>query len=115
MIDHIKKFSNKYNVTLLFIFFSIIMFIVNLHVDSNISDDIEFKKALTDVSSFEFVKNYYLNWNGRIMINYFLTSIIVLDPIVWKILNTMIFILLFLTMYKIVLAITGDRREKRHT
>ncbi|WP_223178935.1 DUF6056 family protein [Paenibacillus sp. B2(2019)] len=113
MIDHIKKFSNKYNVTLLFIFFSIIMFIVNLHVDSNISDDIEFKKALTDVSSFEFVKNYYLNWNGRIAINYFLTSIIVLDPIVWKILNTMIFILLFFTMYKIVLAITGDRKEKK--
>lgn len=82
------------------IVFGIIVFVLHLIIDTNYGDDLIFMHSLDEMSLTEFLKARYLTWSSRIFIEAILVTLVKM-PILWKLLDTFLCILIIYTLSKL--------------
>ena len=86
-----KKFLNKKTIPFILLFFIILYF--HLFFTTGLKDDILYANFLKKYSYFEFLSYHYRLWSSRLIIETVLIVITNLNEVIWKILDSFLFII----------------------
>ena len=93
--------KNNYYLIPFFIFF-IVLLLFHYFLPTYTGDDLYFSKIVSEYPSiFHFLFDRYENWSSRFIIEFFLTSLAPLPGEVWKFLDSIIFLIISISIPKI--------------
>ena len=99
MVEKIK--NNRLLILFLFLVFSVFL-LKHAMIDLNLGDDLVFRPFFTEMGLFEFVKLRYMTWSSRILIECVLVCLLQFSDIIWKILDSLVFVLAFYSIIKLL-------------
>ena len=71
-----------------------VLLLLQSMIQTNLRDDLVFAKSLENIGLFDFLKDRYATWSSRVIIEAVMVSIITTSPLLWRILNIFIVLLL---------------------
>lgn len=91
-----------------FIIFGIIILVLHIIIDTNYGDDLIFVHSLDELSLPQFLGARYLTWSSRLFIEAALVTLVKV-PVLWKLLDTLVCILIVWTLSKLFAGVNKYR------
>lgn len=91
--------------TTLFIF----IFILHFNMSLNLSDDANFSRALESSTFLSYMKYCYMEVNGKVILDLLCAIFTSINPLIWKIINSTIILIIINTIEKLAFIFGGGR------